>query len=242
VESFVHSLNPELIAELSATAKRRKLVKDEERKAVNHKYFTRTASERGVKTRGMEKKTAENENAEEPLDHEYLDYISKLRESYDSGFQNSLNATDTLPASDTEENTDTQNAPVLSNHIQTPLTDSTPQAANTKESTPASQPETTLSIVKPTIVIDAENNPFTAIIENGAETTTIENAQRDAEPLPALEEISERVTTQEENPSGKLLHLLGGCLHITENTDISLSLIIYSSYIYRDEAYYNCAD
>ncbi|KAI8579161.1 hypothetical protein K450DRAFT_243058 [Umbelopsis ramanniana AG] len=204
VESFVHSLNPELIAELSATAKRRKLVKDEERKAVNHKYFTRTASERGVKTRGMEKKTAENENVvEESIDHEYLDYISKLRESYDSGFQNSLNATDTLPASDTEENTDTQYAPVLNSHIQAAsIEDSAPQVANTKESTPASQPEITSSLVKPAIVIDAENNPFTAIIENGVDTATTDNAQGDAAgPVLVLEENSEKVITQEETPS-----------------------------------------
>lgn len=239
MESFVHSLNPELIAELSATAKRRKLGKEEERKAVNHKYFTRTASERGVKTRGMEKKTAENEIVEESVDQEYLDYISKLRESYDSGFQNSLDAADTLPASDTEENTDTQTAPVLSNLVQTPLTDSTPQAIITKESTPASQPDTTSSLVKPAIVIDAENNPFTAIIENGVEPVT-DNTQEDAEPLLTVEESDSQAIIQEENPSGNLFDLPSDRPRITDILTLHSRFVLHSYCVSRDEASYEC--
>lgn len=239
MESFVHSLNPELIAELAATAKRRKLVKEEERKAVNHKYFTRTASERGVKTRGMEKKTAENEVVEDSVDREYLDYISKLQESYDSGFQNSLNAADTLPTSDTEENTDTQTAPVLSNRVQTPLIDATPQAITTKESTPASQPEANSSLVKPAIVIDAENNPFTAIIENGVEPVT-DITQENVEPLTTLKESENQAIIQEENPSGNLFDLLCERPRITEMLTLHFLFFLHSHYISRDETYHRC--
>jgi hypothetical protein len=212
VESYVHSLNPELIAELSATARRRKLGKDEERKAVNHKYFTRTASERGVKTRGMEKKIAEAENVEDSIDQEYLDYLNKLRESYDSGFQNSLNDRDTLPGSDTEEVPSTQEVPitqevpVIANHIQTSLTGSPSQTANTKESTPASQPDINSSNSKTAIVLDVENNPFTAIIENETEVAT-ENSQGGAETHPNSNHNDAPELPQEEIPSGNLFSM-----------------------------------
>jgi hypothetical protein len=164
VESFVHGLNPELIAELLATAKRRKLVRDEERKVINHKYFTRTASERGVKTRGMEKKSSEN-IVEDNGDPEYNDYISKLQDTYDSGFQTDLIAKDPLPGSDTEEVTEKEGNG-LAAEAEIPAA----------EPTPMLQPEPTSSSFSSTIVIDAENNPFTAIIESG----TIEDSQGDA--------------------------------------------------------------
>jgi hypothetical protein len=129
---------------------------------------------------------------------------------------------------------------VLSNLVQTPLTDSTPQAIITKESTPVSQPEITSSLVKPTIVIDAENNPFTAIIENGVEPVTDTTQEDAAEPLLALEESDSQAIIQEENPSGNLFDFPSDRPRITELLTLYFLCVLHSYYLSRDETYCDC--
>jgi hypothetical protein len=187
VESFVHALNPELIAELAVTAKRRKLIKDEEKKAsINHRYFTRTAS--SITTRGMEKRN-NDVPIEENADPEYSDYISKLQDSYESGFQHSLVSQDPLALSDTEETVgknDPKDAPRVETPIPPPINDAVAQVDSIKEAAPISEAEVTSVSEEIGAIVDAENNPFADIIEAGELQENEDDNQQDAGHLPTV--------------------------------------------------------
>ncbi|KAJ2959657.1 hypothetical protein NQZ79_g4929 [Umbelopsis isabellina] len=188
VESFVHALNPELIAELAVTAKRRKLVKDEEKKAsINHRYFTRTAS--SITTRGMEKRS-NDVPMEETADPEYNDYISKLQDSYDSGLQSSFVTKDPLALSDTEETVgrdDPKDAPRVETPIPGPINDTIAERDSTKETGPATPEKEIITVSEEAgAIVDVENNPFAAIIEEGKRQMNEEDRQHDAGHLSKL--------------------------------------------------------
>lgn len=178
----MHALNPELIAELAVTAKRRKLVKDEEKKAsINHRYFTRTAS--SITTRGMEKKS-NDVPMEETADPEYNDYISKLQDSYDSGLQSSFNSKDPLALSDTEE-TVAKDGPKDAARVETPIPgpihDTVAEIDPARETAPATPNKEITSVSEEAgAIMDVENNPFAAIVEGGKSQVNAEDKQQDA--------------------------------------------------------------